>query len=140
MCAGDLIIWKKKTMGTGIVEKNTIRTFSYSTTVQEITLSGLMFFNNRKGRGYRYFSSEKGNVKNINQNLKIHEKAFDNFSWKADKDIADIYLKPFPVRLFICPNGKEVCIWMGSMPGAISLLPDPLKPLHFPGFKRSSRN
>jgi len=35
-------------MGIGIVEKNTIRTFSYSTAVQEITLSGLMLFNNRR--------------------------------------------------------------------------------------------
>lgn len=33
MCAGDLIIWKKKIMGIGTVEKNTIRTFSYSTAV-----------------------------------------------------------------------------------------------------------
>lgn len=69
-----------------------------------------MFFNNRKGCGYRYLSSNKRNVKNLNQNLKICEKAFDNFNWKTDEDIADIYLKPFPVQLFICPNGKEVCI------------------------------
>lgn len=80
MCAGDVIIWKKQIMGTEIVEKNTIRTFSYSTAVQEITLSDLMFFNNRKRCGYRCFSSEKGNVKSLNQNLKIHEKTFDNFN------------------------------------------------------------
>lgn len=62
-----------------IEEKNTVRAFPYSTAVQEITLLGLMFF-----------SSKKGSANNLNQNLRMHEEAFDNFNCKADEDIADI--------------------------------------------------
>lgn len=83
-------------MGIEIVEKNTVRAFPYSTAVQEITLSGLMFSSNRKGCCYRYFSSKKGSANNLNQNLKMDEKAFDSFNCKADEDIADIYLKLSP--------------------------------------------
>lgn len=61
---------KKKTMGIGTVEKNTTRTFFFSIAIQEITLSGLIFLNNRKGCGYVYFSSKKEHMKNLNQNLK----------------------------------------------------------------------
>lgn len=127
-------------MGIEIVEKSKIRSFSYSTAVQRITLPALMFFNNWKGCCYQHFTSKKRNIKKFNQNLKINEKAFDNFKWIAEEDVAVRNPKLFAVQLFRCSNGKEVCIWIRTLPGATPLLPDPLKTLHFLGFERSSRN
>jgi len=49
----------QNTTGIGVVKKNNIRTGSYSTAVEEIILSGLMFFNNRKACGYRHFSKKE---------------------------------------------------------------------------------
>lgn len=76
----------------------------------------------------------------LKQNKKINEKAFDNFKWTAEENADVSNPKLFPVQLFIRSSGKEVCIWMRTLPGATTLLPDPLKALHFLGFERSSRN
>lgn len=70
----------------------------------------------------------------------MNEKAFDNFKWTAEEDVDISNPKLLPVQLFICSSGKGVCIWMRTLLGATTLLPDPLKPIHFLGFERSSRN
>lgn len=121
------------------MEKNKIRSFSYSTAVQRITLSTLMFFNNRNGCYYQCFTNKKiRNIKKLKQNLRINEKAFDNFKWTAEEDVDVSNPKLFPVQLFICSSGKEVRIWMRTLLGATTILTP--KPLYYFGFERSSRN
>lgn len=63
---------KKRAVGIEIVEKNKIRSFTYSTAVQRNTLPALMFFNNWKRCCYQHFTSKKRNIKKLHQNLKIN--------------------------------------------------------------------
>lgn len=90
------------------MEKNKIRSFSYSTAVQRITLSTLMFFNNRNGCYYQCFTNKKiRNIKKLKQNLRINEKAFDNFKWTAEEDVDVSNPNSFQCSYSYVPVGKR---------------------------------